>query len=256
LAVIASLGVMVGLQLNNRQAATPSPPSSALSPTAQDPDPRQANLTGANGNDVRDRAIAQALAEWRFFGGQTIDSGRLVRAGRTEADPGQWQRILRYWREGALKDTLRGPADVSSNDNPWSAAFLAYVIRKAGAADQLLSASSHSGYIKEAIYNRQISANNAPLIGHRVTDYAPRPGDLLCAPRGWAIGQVSYDTAVRLDFFPSRCELVISTSANQITTIGGDLMDSVSRHQIAAKEGKIPPEAAQNWLVVIQTNLQ
>lgn len=255
LLAVAALGLTVGLQLQQRSVPeSPTPAADALpQPAAAAPPRDPAPLPPAT--SLRGRVVERAMAEWTLFDQPTLQKGRLLRAGRKEGDPGQWQRVLTYWREGLQNSSVRDRGAVTSRDHPWSAAFIAYVMRQAGAGDRFPYAASHSGSIKEAIYNRQHSVADAKLIGYNVTEYAPRPGDLLCATRSWASGQVSYRNATRFDFFPSRCEVVIRTSADQIVAIGGDLMDAVTRHTINAVNGKIAPESAQDWLVVIQTRL-
>jgi hypothetical protein len=253
---VAILGLTIGLQLNKRTVprAPASATSAPISPIGPPP-PKGPSAAVMPSTTTRGRVVQGAVAEWTFFGQPTLQNGTLFRAGRKEGDPGQWQRVITYWRDGLQNDSISQRSDVISVDHPWSAAFIAYVMKQAGVGDRFPYAASHSGSIKEAIYNRQHSIDNASLIGHRVSEYAPRPGDLLCATRSWAIGQVTYDNAGRYDFFPSRCELVIHTKANQIETIGGDLMDAVTRHTIQAINGKISSEASENWLVVIQTQL-
>jgi hypothetical protein len=193
------------------------------------------------------------MAEWTFFDQPTLRDGKMLRAGRREGDTPQWRRVMTYWREGLQSDSVNSREDVISGDHPWSAAFLAYVMKQAGVGERVPHAASHSGRIKEAIYNRQHGVDSARLIGHRLSDYAPRPGDLLCATRAWATGQVNYDNAARFDFFPSRCEVVVSASSGQIITIGGDLMDAVTLHTIKAIAGKVAPASGRDWLVAIQT---
>jgi len=252
---LAVLGLAIGLQLNNRDTPAPAPPALEGGPPLQDGASAGVPAPSAPPTPLRSRVLERAMAEWRFFDRPTLQNGKLLRIGRKEGDSGQWQRVLTYWREGLQNSSVQDRADATSRDHPWSAAFIAYVMKQAGAGDQFPYAASHSGSIKEAIYNRQHSVQNVNLIGHRVTDYAPRPGDLLCATRSWATGQVNYDNAGRFDFFPSRCELVINATAGQIVTIGGDLMDAVTLHNIKALNGKIAPEAGQDWLVVIQTQI-
>lgn len=258
---IAALGLSVGLLLSTPQRKGQDPPDASppppTNPAATDPSAttQQEASPVAEPTSLRGRIVALAMAEWNAFERPLLKDGRLVRIGKKEGDPGQWQRVITYWREGLLSDSVRNHADVISRDHPWSAAFIAYVMRQAGARDQFPYAASHSGSIKEAIYNRQNSVENARLVGYPIMEYAPRPGDLLCATRAWAIGKVTYANAGGFDFFPSRCELVISTTPGQIDAIGGDLRDAVTRHTIRAVNGKIAPEAAQDWLVVIQTQL-
>lgn len=256
---LAGLGLAIGLQLNRPvgpgtpiQPAKPPVLSGARPPL---PEGLPSVAPSAPATTVRGRVVENAIAEWTFFDQPTLREGTMLRTGRQEGDVPQWRRVMTYWREGLQSDSVKNRVDVISHDHPWSAAFLAYVMKKAGAGDQFPYAASHSGSIKEAIYNRQHAVASAHLIGHRVSDYAPRPGDLLCATRSWASGQVTYDNASRFDFFPSRCELVIHTSSGQIVTIGGDLMDAVTLHTIRAIQGRVAPEATGDWLVAIQTRI-
>ncbi|MFN9631338.1 MAG: DUF2272 domain-containing protein [Cyanobacteriota bacterium] len=251
---VASCGLLIGVLLNNAEKRTT--PSPDLSPSPASDQSRFPTLpSGGTAQTPRGKLVELALAEWRWFGEPTIQYGRLMRPGRKEGDPGQWQRVATYWREGLLQDPPRSPAEVSSSDRPWSAAFISYVMKRAGAGERFPYAASHSGTINEAIYNRQNESPNARLKGYRVTEYAPRAGDLLCAPRGWSVGQVTYDNAGRFDFFPSRCELVIKATSTKLLTIAGDLFDSVTLREIQAVNGRIHPRSLQDWLVVIQTNL-
>ncbi|MFN9547782.1 MAG: DUF2272 domain-containing protein [Cyanobacteriota bacterium] len=252
---VAALGLTVGLQLNKHTVSNAPTPASGSFPAGDRQQTRPVPSPLAAATNRRDRVIEAALAEWSLFGQPTLQDGRLQRLGRKEGDPGQWQRVITYWREGLQNRTVTDRADVTSLDHPWSAAFIAYVMKRAGAGDQFPYAASHSGSIKEAIYNRQNSIAKAKLIGQRVSDYAPLPGDLLCATRSWATGRVTYANAGRFDFFPSRCELVIRSSSSQIQAIGGDLFDAVTLHNIKAVDGKLAPEIAQDWLVIIQTRI-
>jgi hypothetical protein len=253
---LTALGLTIGFHLKPPSPApTPRPLQPTLSPEAPAPLPHQRSTQTSSvaAATPRERVVQSAMAEWTFFDQPTLRNGTLLRTGRKEGDVPQWRRVLTYWREGLANSSVADRAAVISPDHPWSAAFLAYVMKKAGVGDQVPSAASHSGRIKEAIYNRYHPAEASQLIGHRVSDYSPRPGDLLCATRSWATGQVSYDNANRFDFFPSRCEVVVSTSSAQILTIGGDLMDSVTLHTINAINGRVAPESARNWLVAIET---
>ncbi len=253
---LAAIGLAVGLQLNRHNvpdaARRPSPVTPA--PEVVPSDQRPSSSAGAK-STTRSNVVERAIAEWTFFDQPTLQNGQRLRLGRQEGDPGQWQRVITYWREGLQNTNVVDRSGVMSSDHPWSAAFIAYVMKQAGVGDRFAYAASHSGSIKEAIYNRQHSINNASLIGHRVSEYTPQPGDLLCATRSWATGQVTYDNAGGYDFFPSRCELVIRTGAQQIEAIGGDLLDSVTRHLIPASNGRISPQAAESWLVIIQTRI-
>jgi hypothetical protein len=253
---LAALGLTVGMQLNRQTAPDAQTRPSAASPALQSvPSENRPSSSSASAPTIRGKVVERAIAEWTFFDQPTLENGTLVRVGSKEGDPGQWQRVITYWREGLLNGSVSERSHAISSDHPWSAAFIAYVMKQAGVGNRFPYAASHSGSIKQAIYNRQHSIDDASLIGHRISEYTPRPGDLLCASRSWAIGQVTYENAGEYDFFPSRCELVIRASSHQIEAIGGDLMDTVTRHIIPASNGRIAPQAAERWLVVIQTRI-
>ena len=68
----------------------------------------------------------------------------------------------------------------------WSAAFVSYVMRIAGAGARFPYSASHSDYIDIA---KQMKLRpDIGLVDHRRApeDYAPQPGDLICLGRGSA----------------------------------------------------------------------
>jgi hypothetical protein len=204
---------------------------------------------------LRNRVVDQAISEWVFFGKPLMQDGILIRRGKDEGDDGQWQRISTYWRDGVLNTSILSREDATNTENPWSAAFLSYIMKKAGAGDRFPYSSQHAAYIKDAIHNKMQPSPEGSFIGHRPLDYAPRPGDMICATRLWAQHEVTYDNVADYDFFPSRCELVIGSTDKQIDVIGGDRMNSVMGQQLKAVNGKLAPEDAKSWLVVIETRL-
>src|SRR5262245_6935416 len=93
------------------------------------------------------QAISLARQEWEFFGRQEVDrDGHLLRRGRKETDEGFWQRVGVYWLEGTGQH-LTG----KNSDFPWSATFMSFVMRKAGAGERFKYSAQHSVYIRAAI---------------------------------------------------------------------------------------------------------
>lgn len=91
-----------------------------------------------------------AKDEWFFWGRQKFDiSDKKIRDGKDEIDEGYWQRVGLYWRDGTGKN-LTGKSD----DYPWSAAFISYVLRKSGAANRFRYSAQHSVFICEAIKSK------------------------------------------------------------------------------------------------------
>jgi hypothetical protein len=89
---------------------------------------------------VIDGIVGLAYAEWEFFGRQEFDiDGNRIRKGMDEAEEGFWQRVGLYWREGTGKKFTGRDDDI-----PWSAAFISYIMRKAGADGRFRFNALHS----------------------------------------------------------------------------------------------------------------
>ena len=120
----------------------------------------------------RDAVVAVALREWRLFGSPVDDNppGSYQPAtpeDKPERQQGLWQRVGEYWwlamngggREAAWTgkhdaDGIVFPANEDGN-YAWSAAFVSYVMRIAGAGAQFPYSASHSDYINLAKQMKQ-----------------------------------------------------------------------------------------------------
>ena len=158
--------------------------------------------------------VAQAeLARWNF--GQ-----------KDEADPSMRPVLEGYWRAT--------PTGVPTTTNwwsnvAWSAAFISWVMKTAGAGSNFRYSSAHTDYVGEAKRNR-LANNTNPFKAYRVTEVAPRPGDLVCVERQDGNGNwsgVNYDN-VDQGFRASHCDVVVEVQSGQLITIGGNVSDSVS----------------------------
>ena len=99
--------------------------------------------------------------------------------GHTETEDKFSDRIGVFWKQGVgLSFTGK---DV---DQPWSAAFVSWAMKTAGAGENFPYSDHHGHYILAAIENRQTGELDAPIVGFRVSERAPRPGDLIGQPGG------------------------------------------------------------------------
>lgn len=203
------------------------------------PAPQAANEIISNIKEI-------VIDQWEFFD----------RGSRKENQEGFWQRVVVYWQEGVNRNDIDTVAEVSSNNNPWSAAFISYVMRKAGAGNKFLYSSAHARYIKDAIKNKRDGNTNAAFIGHRITEYSPRVGDLVCAPRSWATESVTYNNALSFNHFPSHCDIVVTVGSNAIDVIGGNVNNSVSKVTLNTVNEKVVQNSQRKWITVIQNNLR
>jgi Uncharacterized protein conserved in bacteria (DUF2272) len=165
---------------------------------------------------------------------------QLLRDAETVTDPAA-REIL---REAALRAAII--------DTPWSAAFISYVIRTAGAtAKQFHFSNAHRDYIYDAFATSAAEVGGTDT-GERLyracplTATKPRPGDLICAQYEPDLADTSA-RAVRerihaeLDDSPSarsvrhtHCEVVayVDRAARKIYTIGGNVYQAVTARKL------------------------
>lgn len=199
-----------------------------------------------------DRLVEAAEEEWDFFGRQAYDvHGNLIRRGKRETDGAPddphapFRRVGMYWKEIGRKDL-----DGKSTGWPWSAAFISYLMKKAGAKDRFRYSAAHSIYIRAAIDALAASDTNAAFFGRRINDYAPSRGDLVCCGRG-KNKDVTYDTAEGA--FHSHADLVVATRPGEIDVIGGNVSNSVTMKTYRTNEnGHLIPAKRTPWFVVME----
>ncbi len=201
---------------------------------------------------LKQRVIGLALSEWHYFGRQTV----YLDAHRERIDPvGYWEddearagRIRQYWQ-------VVGRPQLSGYDcqEPWSAAFMSWLMRTAGvAATAFPPADAHWVYLN-AIQD-QAQQPDALFIPHPLAQYSPRPGDLVCAYRE------SPDTIQRLELLPRippntrlHCDLVIKTDSDSIEIIGGNVRNSVSKTIMPlASHGRLHPLPKRHWFMAVE----
>ncbi|MBB3660008.1 hypothetical protein FHX15_005277 [Rhizobium sp. BK650] len=123
-----------------------------------------------------------------------------------------------YWKTGLgisySSAQLASPAFQKAHY--WSAAFISWVMRKAGAGSAFKYAASHSVYFVAARKNRAENNSN-PFKAYRPTEIAPRPGDLIC---NWRDRPVTYDSVKPGD--PGHCDVVVEVKSDHLLAIGGN----------------------------------
>jgi len=151
---------------------------------------------------IADLALEEHSA-WNF--GSTKESSSAMRSS-----------LSKYWNASGGPDYGAGAA--------WSAAFISWLFHETGAKDKFPYATSHSTYIRKAVENRK-AGKKTGLIGYRPEEYSPKVGDLVCYPRQ---SGVTFDST---GAYMSHCDLVVDVDKrnNKITTIGGNVSDSVSK---------------------------
>ncbi len=139
--------------------------------------------------------------------------------GIDEGDEPLRSRIADYYEAAGGSRNL----DPTSNDNPWSAAFVSFCMKQGGAtAAQFRFNMAHSVYIHAAIANAM--ANAGVFRGHRITEYAPRLGDLIHHNRSG--GHLDFEFARDNLFYASHSAIVVDfetrSGVRHAITVGGN----------------------------------
>ncbi|MDG6094440.1 DUF2272 domain-containing protein [Acetobacter sp. AN02] len=243
-------------------AAQPQAGQPGLTGYSHAPDFATLNFEPFNRQDV----VAIALREWRLFGMPVNDDDPELRpepqtaAIKPERAPGLWQRVGEYWWTG--QDPYATEASWTGKHNSsgsltnfvhdgrfaWSAAFISYVMRVAGANGRFVYSPNHATYI-----NAAASGQASGLKAQDPALYAPKPGDLLCVGRG-ASRKVRFSDLPTSYGFPAHCGIVVATGQNgqpfgrQLSIIGGNIDDAVAlTHVPTDANGMVSSSSGQSY---------
>jgi Uncharacterized protein conserved in bacteria (DUF2272) len=276
-APILTLSILI-FSLVGCKAVAPPPKQTALRPA-----PAQfAALAGHSPPFTRipyepfSRADAVAIAEqeWRRFGEHVDDDPPLPGGYESPPDndperaPGHWERIGEYWWLGQDADRPESAWTGMHNQNgalfdeesadyfAWSAAFISYVMRTAGAGARFPYSPSHSSYInigKEMTLGR---TSGWVVAAERPNEYAPMLGDLICYSR--ENYKMTYAKLPRREF-AAHCDIVTARDGAQISVIGGNVDHTVTMKHVPvttngllADPGGSVLDSRYPWFVVLK----
>lgn len=213
---------------------------------------------------TRANAVAIALREWRAFGSvvddEPPDTRYLPLELRPDRQPGLWQRVGDYWWFGQDGETAGSAWTGKYNGQgvpyqgepaAWSAAFVSYVMRAAGAGGRFYYTPTHSDYINAAV------RGFLGLEAERPEAYAPQPGDLICTGRESSAGMRFDDLPTGR--FPSHCDLVVEAKPKLLTVVGGNVAGGVTMKHVPTTEAGavagpdgVPLDSRYGWFVVLR----
>lgn len=212
----------------------------------------------------RANALGIALREWRGFGAlvddDPPDSHPLPRSLRPDKQPGLWQRVGEYWwlgqdagsRESGWTSKYDEFGQLYQGDAPaWSAAFVSYVMRSAGAGQRFPYSPLHADYINAAVQGTGV------LRAERPEAYAPQPGDLICVSRA-STRHMRFEDLSGARFF-GHCDIVTAAAPGQLTTVGGNIGGGVTmKHVPTSATGMLSDpdghvaDPRYDWFVVVR----
>jgi hypothetical protein len=134
-------------------------------------------------------------------------------------------RIEEYWTGIGL--TFKTVAEA------WSAVFVSWCVKQSGAtAAQFRFAAAHARFMHAAIQNT--SAGTGVFHGRRLTQYAPKVGDILQNNRGG--NRFTFDFATANKSYMSHSAVVVEvgtdTTGRYLRTVGGNEGDSVGLKEV------------------------
>lgn len=208
--------------------------------------------TEAGAESMASRILALCQAEWERF-----DKG-----GKKEAEDPQFRRIGDYWAAINLphngRTQILNQATGRTYNPPWSAAFISYVLKQAGAGSGFRYAQAHCHYVQDFISGRANAVYEAMHPDH----YAPAPGDMVHFGRSGAKRFDFTEARVRYDadsFYSSHSDIVteVDSGAGLIRTIGGNVSNSVSQKRFKIKaDGKLEPRTEGGetypWIAILR----
>ncbi len=227
-----------------------------------------------DGPAVWRQTIAVAEREWQRFGGQIVRYETDAAGGRRtvidpvrtwEDDRGAYDALVGYW--AAVGE------DPTSFDSwsgcyarwerkcpwqlPWSAAFVSYVMREAGLPRGLFEPNAnHWVYVRQSIW--RAARPGAVFQPEPVEHYAPQPGDLICKTRA-GVAAPAFDAVLRdpylLRGLPMHCDIVVANDGAPdgiIEGIGGNVLNSVSKSLIPARDGRLVGGLAGRWFIILR----
>ncbi len=157
-------------------------------------------------------------------------------------------QIKAYWRGIGLP--------FPGVDEAWSAVFVSWCVKNAGAtAAQFKFSSAHSRFVHAAIANAQ--SGNGVFHGRRPLEYAPKTGDILHNNR--AGNRFDFDFAKANKQYKSHSAIVIEVGTDSrgryLRTIGGNEGDSVGMKEVRLTARGLVKNGDGLYIAVIETLL-
>ena len=204
----------------------------------------------------RARVVDAAVAEWHAWGDLAVTGWALTLDGDRIPDPNNYERVLSYWevvpggdavvrQHRALHDSLM-EALADSGMPPaapvislwaypfWSAAFISFVMDQAGLSEaEFPSSASHATYVDSLLARYSVDPQGAPFYPHTIDEYAPVPGDLICADRSRSpITDWTDRLSEAGQFRPMHCDVVVALKPGELQAVGGNVKDAVTMRRL------------------------
>jgi hypothetical protein len=197
------------------------------------------------------KLIETTQAEWERWGFSARPLHGRPTIGGTERQTPFVAFVNDYWR------TVDQPNWNGNTRKPWSAAFISYCFKKAGAGAGFPYSAGHAGYCSAIVRH---PARYPGLAFSDPQGTALDVGDLILAARsgdGCARPPASHAAARTAlaagEWFCSHADIVIAVRAGEVDVIGGNVSDSVTMTTYLTRDGGIH-DPRHVWLGVVKNS--
>lgn len=168
--------------------------------------------------------------------------------GQKETDTALCSQIKKYWQ--AINQTVS-----NCSDRPWSAVFISYCVKEAGATStEFLFADGHAEFVYRAIQNS--TAGTGVFRGVRITEYAPKVGDIIHKNRGG--NRLDFEYARTNNGYASHSAIVVEIIdgffGKRAITIGGNEKHSIKKSKVKLDSNGFVKQKKRNpYISIIKT---
>ena len=140
-----------------------------------------------------------------------------------ETNPAVTSRMRAYWDTiGKSYTDAQFQSAATYNWMFWSAVFISYLFKTAGAGSHFAYAMNHAKYVHAAKDNAGKDTTQYPFQAFPHNAFPPEVGDVLC---NWFGSKTEYKDIDPNNYqhFPSHCDLVVEVTDKNVTVIGGNV---------------------------------
>lgn len=158
-----------------------------------------------------------------------------------------------YWRTGAGR-TVPGTAEWHKK-NPWSAVFVSWVMRRAGART-FPGAAAHRQYISTIKRRTERGDTSSEFWVYPIHRATPAVGDLICAdrPTGNRCSGATYENIDNGTQWPTHCDVVVAVDRAKrlVHVVGGNVSQSVKQkpYKLDAQGFLLPKQGCGHFAVI------
>ncbi len=197
---------------------------------------------------IRSRIVNTVVQEWAYFGYNILDLTQ-TRESDPNYTPQRWRRtpidpleatrvassIAGYWSTTPSSAWILERQNQSWESrgsgsrwrNPWSAAFISWVMCESGLGDPRVfrRAIAHHSYIDQAITATEDDASMAAFMAHDPGEFPILPGDLLCRASRPNYQSIDARRQQLGEGARTHCDIVVNLDSTnrRIMTIGGNV---------------------------------